>query len=412
MYPISNLLNKAKSFEENGFAWIGYLLIISLFFSRAGLAISSILLLAYAIYSYVKKPFSVSFKLSHILFFTIYAAYLIGVLFANENINYGLQLLFKNATFIVLPLAFLLYRQISTKTVHNILLLFLFSAFICVSINTVDVLMHFNQFLKDVGNSKNVIPRIGPSHSELGLLSVVAFVFGSYLVLISKNQKFRVLLYLMLALLFIELHIIAYRFSVISIYLIIALYSISELIRNKNFKAFCVTILIAVVTLYAVSLIPSVKKRFQNSMVDLTTISQNRNPNFQSVTQRILAVSCAVEVIKTHPWLGVSPSNASQAMQEQYNKNSYLLIPENRMFIHNQFMYYVLCFGIPFGGLVAFALIFLLVRNYSINPILFWAMLPFLFHMIMENTLDRQITANAFIFLFLLIDKKEKILTF
>lgn len=411
MYLINSFYTTAKSSEKSGFALLCYLFIISLFFSRAGLAITSVLLLVHALCSYAKKPTSVSLKVSHIVFFAIYAAYLVSVLFNSQNINYGVQLLFKNATLIVLPLAFLFARQLSTKTVHRFFFLFLICAFICVGLNTTDVLLHFNQFLQDVGNSKNVIPRIGPSHSELGVLSAVAFVLGVHLLLIDNNKKLKVLLSCILILLFLALHILAYRFSVVSIYLLIVLHSISDLLKKKNLKAFFVTVLISSLTLYSVSFIPSVNKRLKNSISDLTTISQNRNPNFQSVTQRILAVSCAVEVIKTHSLWGVSPANAGHKMQEQYEKNSYLLIPENRMFIHNQFMYYVLCFGIPFGALVACSLIFLVVRNYKIRPLLFWAMLPFLFHMMVENTLDRQITASSFIFLFLSIDSKEKTFT-
>ncbi len=407
----NRLLIKLRLFETDFFAWLCYLFIISLFFSRAGLAISSVLLFAHSLVFYFKKPFKVALQPIHFLLFAIYTAYLVSVLFHAQNLNYGSQLLFKNAVFIILPLTFIFSKELSVKAFHRILLLYFFLAVICVSINTTDALLHFNQFLEDVSNSKNIIPIIGPAHSELGLLSTVAFILGFYLVKGCTNPQLKFLLFCLLALLFVALHIIAYRFSLITIYLIIAFYGISELVKRRNIKLAAFSVLAFVVGVYSFALIPSVKKRLQNTVSDLTSITEHRNPNFQSVTQRFLAVNCALEVVKEHPWLGVSPVNTGPKMQEQYKKNSYLLIPENRMFIHNQFLYYVLCFGIPFGALVGLLLGVLVFKNAYTNPLLFWLLVPFFFHMMIENTLEKQITANAFIFLFLVLNRKGKSFT-
>ncbi|WP_161603033.1 O-antigen ligase family protein [Pedobacter arcticus] len=397
-----------KFFEADKFAWLCYLFVCCLFFSRAGLAISGVLMLTYTVAFYLKNPLKIALKPIHILFFSIYFVCVFSVLFVGKNLDYGLNLLFKNAIFLVLPLAFLLVKELSQKAVNRVFLLFIFSTICCVSINTVEALLNFNRFLQDVGNSKNIVPFIGPSHTELGVLIVVAFVLGFYLAIHSKNRKLKWLLLCGLALLFVELHIIAYRFSLVSTYLIIVLYCFAILIKKRDYKLFFLTVLGFVIALCILSLIPSVKIRFQNTITDITTVSENRNPNFQSVTQRALAVACATELIKEYPWFGVSPADANLKMQNQYAKNSYLLIPENRIFIHNQFLYYILCFGIPIGFLIGLSLVVLILRKAFSNPLLFWAMLPFLFHMMMENTLERQIAANAFIFMFLVVSRKSE----
>lgn len=411
MSVINKFLNRMRFLEADKFAGLCYLFVCCLFFSRAGLAIAGVLMLIYAIVFYLKNPFKILLKPVYVLFFSIYFVCVFSVLFVAENLAYGLNLLFKNAVFLVLPLAFLLTKELSYKSVNRVFLLFIFSTICCVSINTANALLNFNQFLQDVGNSKNIVPFIGPSHTELGVLVVVAFVLGFYLAMHSKNKQFKWLLLCGLALLFVELHIIAYRFSLVSIYLIILLYCFAILIKKRDYKLFFLTVCGLGIAVYTLSLIPSVKIRLQNTITDITTVIENRNPNFQSVTQRVLAVACATEVIQQHPWFGVSPADANLKMQSQYAKNSYLLIPENRIFIHNQFLYYILCFGMPTGFLIGISLLVLILRNAFNKPLLFWAMLPFLFHMMLENTLERQITANAFIFIFLILDKKGIVLT-
>ena len=410
MVLINRFFKKVSLFENSSLAWLCYLFTISLFFSRAGLAISSVFLLVYAFYTYQKAPFKTVVKPFHYLFFTIYSVYLISYFFSSENQAYGLQLLFKNAVYLVLPLAFVFSKPLTPQALRRCFLLFLFSTVICVSINTVGALLHYGQFLNDVINSKNVEPLVGPSHPELGALSVVAFILGFYLAFSTTNRVGKLLLFVILGFLFIELHIIAYRFSLVCIYAVTLVYFILELAQKRNFKLFFATITGGFVLVYLLTLMPSVQNRLQNTLTDITTISENRNPNFQSITQRVLAIKCAFEVVKQHPWFGVSPANTNDQMLAQYAKNSYLLIPENRIFVHNQFVYYVLSFGIPIGLLVSSALILLVLKSWHSNPLSFWVMLPFLLHMMVENSLDRQITANAFIFLFLIINNRKRFL--
>ncbi|HEX7367025.1 MAG TPA: O-antigen ligase family protein [Pelobium sp.] len=403
---IHAFMRKIKVFEPNPFVWICYLFIISLFLSRAGLSISGVLLLLYSLYNYFKNPFQVRIKPIHLLLFAIYAVNIVSVLFSSD-LNGGFRLLFKNAVLLILPLAFLFYREVHSLKIGRFLWLYLLLVLLCVSANSVDALLNYHQFLVDISNSKNVESGIGPAHQELGVLSAIAFVFGFYLLKNTCSFTERFLLYLVLAVVFVQLHIIAYRFSVIVVYLLGFLYIGAELLRKKNIKLFSLASLGFVIVVYLLNLIPSVHQRYLNTVDDLKTVTEGRNPNFQSFTQRILAIRCAAEVIKEHPWFGVSPLNASDKMQEQYKKNSYLLIPENRIFIHNQFIYYALCFGIPFGVLCMLGFLILIFREYGLNPLLFWVMLVFLFQMMVENTLERQITTNAFIFLFLVLRNRK-----
>ncbi|MFC5284329.1 O-antigen ligase family protein [Pedobacter alpinus] len=203
---------------------------------------------------------------------------------------------------------------------------------------------------------------------------------------------------------FFEIHLIAYRFSILNIYLLIIIYCFKEFFIRKKFKYFLGILVLIGVIILGINTIPSVEKRLQNSIIDLKSITENENPNYQSVGQRWAAVKCAFEVIKAHPILGVSPADAKFEMQKQYEKNSYLLIPENRIFIHNQFIYLVLSFGIPFSLLFILFLTLEIYKKIKTNALFIWLIIPFVFHMMLENTLERQITINTFVFLFFMVN--------
>src|SRR5690606_14469524 len=141
-------------------------------------SISGVLLLLFSIVQYIKLPFKTSFKPLLILLFTIYAAFIVSIFFDLQDKDLWVRSVFKKTTFVLLPLFFLFIRHLNTKVVCIFFFLFLISAFTCISISTINALAHFSQFLSDVAHSKNITPLIGPSHSELGVLSVVAFVMG------------------------------------------------------------------------------------------------------------------------------------------------------------------------------------------------------------------------------------------
>lgn len=407
MSSINRLCKKLGLFEDDAFLWCCYLFVIALFFSRALLGISSVLLLLFSIIYYLKKSFKLSFKPVHYLFFSLYSAYVFSIFIAPQSVDTWAHLLFKNATYIVLPFAFVFYPTITEQTVRRVFTLFFLLAFACVFLDAVNALLHYNQFLLDVSNSKNIYPIIGPQHQELGILSAIAFVMGIYLFRKEVGSKRRIFKGVLTAILFLGLHIIAYRFSLVAIYLMIIAYSFQEVLRTKNLKLLLGSTLLLAICLYSVLFIPSVKNRYQNSLNDIKSIIEHTNPNFQSVAQRWYAIKCASEIIKKHPLVGVAPANAQVEMEKQYAINSYLLIPENRVFIHNQFVFYILCFGIPLGVLFILFMLFLVIKQVWVNPLLFWLLIPFLFHMLIENTLEKQITANAFIFLFLMMGNKK-----
>ncbi|WP_182995405.1 O-antigen ligase family protein [Pelobium manganitolerans] len=268
------------------------------------------------------------------------------------------------------------------------------------------MLVDFDAFVSAVEASKNVEPVIGSHHSNLNLLYVIAFGFG--LVTAEKENRpwARLLLLILLGLMFFQLHLIAFRFSVIAVYIFLALYLIRWLLIS-NRKSVWLALFMVLFFAVVFSFVPSINARYQNTVQDLKVFKQNKNPNFNSLTQRILALDCAYKIILRHPLYGVSPTIAEQRMQEQYALNSYLLIPENRVFVHNQFAYFLLCFGVLGGAVLALVILWLIFKQFTTKGY-GWILLPFVLHMLIENTLEKQITLAAFIFLVLIIQKHQQ----
>lgn len=376
--------------------------IFGLFFSRAILSISCVLLLVSTSLECYLKPKKITFNPIFFIFPLLYFALILSG-FYSDNINYWKILLFKNSIFIVIPLAFLLSKKLSIKQLNTLLLSFILWCVACLTINSILVVLNYHQFLNDVTNSKNIQSVIGPYHSDLGVLSVISFVLLIYLISIEKIRKRKMALFLLLGLLFLELHFIAYRFSIVAIYLLCVIYCLKEIIVHKQFKYLIGIGTLILITSISILVIPAVKNRYNNTINDVRSIIENKNPNFQSIAQRWAAIQCASEIITKHPIFGVSPADASLEMKQQYDKNSYLLIPENRVFIHNQFLFLLLSFGIPFTFIFIILLMFLIYKGGQNQHLFIWLIIPFFFHMMIENTLEKQITASAFIFLLLLL---------
>jgi O-antigen ligase len=162
-------------------------------------------------------------------------------------------------------------------------------------------------------------------------------------------------------------------------------------------------VLISLSAVFLVKTVPPVKARYENTVKDIYSIIENKNPNFQSLGQRWAAIKCTTEIIKRNIWFGVSPSDLKDEMQTQYQKDSYLLIPENRIFIHNQFLYYAASFGIPFTVIIFIVFLILIIKETKKNQLIFWLMVPFFLHMFSDNTLERQISGGCILFFLLLL---------
>jgi O-antigen ligase len=142
---------------------------------------------------------------------------------------------------------------------------------------------------------------------------------------------------------------------------------------------------------------------------DISRIINHENYNDHSIAQRYAATLNSLQIIKNNFWLGVAPADLGDEMKSQYKINSYLLIPENRVFVHNQYLYYLSSFGI-----LAFVIwVFLWFKNLfiSIKKYQFLAYLILLASaaFLIDDFFQIQIGFTGFLFFYYLLYQRESV---
>lgn len=123
------------------------------------------------------------------------------------------------------------------------------------------------------------------------------------------------------------------------------------------------------------------------------------NPSGHSLTQRIEYLKTAFRIIKENFWFGVGTGDVEDAFKLQYKKNYTPLEPKWQLRAHNQYITFLLTFGI-FGFLwFIFILVYPVVYEKRKNNFLFWGFyLIALLSMINEDTLETQAGATFYAF--------------
>jgi len=90
----------------------------------------------------------------------------------------------------------------------------------------------------------------------------------------------------------------------------------------------------------------SLYPRIYQTIWELDIYFKTGNPNLKSVAKRIEFVKAAFTIIQDHPLFGVGTGNWKQAFTDAYQKNNSQLQPEQYGSSHNQYLNYLVKFGI------------------------------------------------------------------
>jgi hypothetical protein len=140
-----------------------------------------------------------------------------------------------------------------------------------------------------------------------------------------------------------------------------------------------------------------------NLIWELYDYKNNRYADGRSVAQRIEYMITAKEIIKSNIWSGVGTGNVKIAFDNEYNKLNSGLDEKWRLRAHNQFVTFILTFGI-FGFIwIVFSLYYPVKKQKGYKSFLFMiffaiAMLSFL----NEDTLETQAGLTFFVFFYTL----------
>lgn len=90
----------------------------------------------------------------------------------------------------------------------------------------------------------------------------------------------------------------------------------------------------------------SLYPRIYQTIWELDMYFKTGDPNLKSLAQRIEFVKAAITVIREHPFFGVGTGNYKQEFIEAYQKNQSKLDPQHYGSSHNQYLNYLVKFGI------------------------------------------------------------------
>lgn len=192
----------------------------------------------------------------------------------------------------------------------------------------------------------------------------------------------------------ISMHVLSSRTGLFSFYIVLLSILIYAAIQRREKRKIISWVLFLAMVLPVISYLtlPSFRNKIANTTEDIkATENGGENVNFKSIGMRKEAWGMAMDIIRSHPFTGVGAGNVESAMSKQYEKNQSLLIAENRIGPHNQFLEFGIKNGILGILLLLSLFVYLLVKGLRTQNLPLLAMLALSsISFMLESVLERQ----------------------
>lgn len=356
--------NASEKALQNGLLVLCILFVLGIFYSRSVLSILPSLFFAFSVFrqgSWAKlKTIKQSPELVSMLAFFL----LIPLSFYHTETKLLFKQMHRYAVFFLIPIAFWVLPPLRPKQRYSLLAGFVLLTTVFVLGTAIYYFQHFEEQNKLInqGVSPQTIDTIfgiyfgGIFHIHFGMMAAMSIfwainLFRSKIVLWHKIEK-----YLLLAsavVLFLGLHILAYRTGALVFYLTLLFTAFSFIfLKRKFFLGFGLLIVLGLAPYIALKTLPSVQNQVGVTFYDIDHYRYNKDINDFSISKRLAAWETAAEIARNYWFAGVGPANVEEALQWQYGYKNFNLKPENRVMIHNQYLHVLVSSGII--GLVVF----------------------------------------------------------
>lgn len=154
----------------------------------------------------------------------------------------------------------------------------------------------------------------------------------------------------------------------------------------------------------------SLYPRIYVSIWELDNYFKTGYANHQSLSQRIEYAKAALTIISDHFWFGVGSGNWKKAYREAYQTNKSQMDPARYGDAHNQYLNYMVKFGL-FGLLwILFVIIFPVVKTGAYrNPIFFLFLISMLIANLGDSNLETHVGSSFFVLFYCLFISSEKL---
>lgn len=216
----------------------------------------------------------------------------------------------------------------------------------------------------------------------LSIFVGVAIIFCLQIINESNSKKNRLFI-ISLLLLIVFMAILSKKGPILSFIPL----GIFFLLKNTNKKVYY---LIPFFLILIVSIIYLPKYKGINNFLELNNLVNNQNEQNSSTGIRLQIYDCSIEQIIKSPVFGYGIGDASNVLNECYEKKNPILLEKNYN-SHNQFLSIYLSTGIiGFVAFIYFLVFIIKVANKKDTQILFLLVLYFCFNMFTENILERE----------------------
>jgi hypothetical protein len=379
-------------------------LAIGFFVSRALVSIVTIVLFLLAVIyqlKFKKQLFSGGNKNTSVAFFCFYLLIMICSAFTG-NLDCVTEPLISFAPLILLPFAFMVFDDKTDElksAINTVNWVFIDGTLFLLLDMVYRQGFDSTKIIKLAHDSKNVSNILGIHHNIVGFLAVYSIFYIAETIKRNKSGVFLFLLLLIIAL----IHYLGLRFAIMAFYPLMLIYLLRLKVKT-SIKLYTLAIGFLVL-IGSFIFIPAFNARYQNTKADLLNIITNHNPNYYSLNQRLIANEIGFDIAKKNWLFGVGTCEIKNSVEQEYTKNSRLLIPENRKFIHNQVIYGWATFGLLYviGWLALFG--FLTYKGIKERSILIEITILFILHQTVENTLEKQLMLMLLIYFVFIMPK-------
>jgi O-antigen ligase len=394
------------------FCFFTALLGCSLFWSFFLISISSLFLSfllvfqveIYPAYKFKLNPnFSSSIQdiIKHPLLLCVIMLFLLGVLsyFWSDNTHDYLKYNQMRLQLLVIPLCILAHKDIPKIYFNWILRVFIATAVISSLFVLYFYIKNHDLYVYALQFSKAIYTPV----QHIRYTALLAMAFGTCIFLFTeaetKNEK---LLYVIISVfLFIMIHILAVKGSILSLYLICFVMFLT-LIADKISIRLRVVLPIVLLLLFCTSLflIPSLKKKLEYVKHELQEYDQGRWQNLSDI-ERLVSYEVGIELAMKNPITGVGLGDfvdeTKRVYRERWNVSIY-------KFPHNEFIFQFMSLGI-LGVILLFGIYYFTLKEiiFRTDILCLSMLISIVMLQLFNDTLESQISVGMTVFVLIII---------
>jgi len=142
---------------------------------------------------------------------------------------------------------------------------------------------------------------------------------------------------------------------------------------------------------------------FYKTMWELDNYKETKNPNKNSLAQRIEYFNAGINIFKSNIWLGIGTGDVQDEFNNYYEKTNSSLTKKYRLRAHNQFLTLLLTFGLIGFSLMIFAFAFPIIYEKKLQKeILFIILIINFLSWLNEDSIETQPGITFFTFFIVL----------